>query len=260
MWSLPSGPGVLGQEASGWSGLPAAVTRAGAGTPACLTWSLGSFLRPPGRHLRAPGDCSRPQGDTRSPRNIELRLPPHPLQACGVKWPPGVQRAAFACPLLSAPPGCPTQEPLTPFARDFWFSRAFWFCADQAENVNGLGALGLAHRPRSMAWELQGYKPPSGSPAATPELRGAGPGLGSLTPGRTTSVRTLGSRVDRPWWRLIRAASTLLRQTCVPALGLGHGPSELELALNKPSGHRAPAARGGLAGTCGRTPASRVLP
>lgn len=206
MWSLPSGPGVLGQEAGGWSGLPAAVTRAGAGTPACLTWSLGSFLRPPGRHLRAPGDCPRPQGDTRSPRNSELRLPPHPLQACAVSWP----RGGAAGSIGLSPPLGPAALPHTGATHTFCqrlFSRAFWFCADQAENVNGLGALGLAHRPRSMAWGLQGYKPPSGSPAATPELRGAGPGLGSLTPGRTTSVRAPGSGVDRPWRRLIRAAS-----------------------------------------------------
>lgn len=109
LWPLPSGPGVLGQQAGGWSGLPAAVARAsGAGTPACLSWSLGSFLR----HLKAPGDCPRPQGDTGIRRDSELRLPAGSEGALG--------RAAGSIGL--SPPqahrAAPPQEPLTPSARD----------------------------------------------------------------------------------------------------------------------------------------------
>ncbi|XP_059021442.1 maestro heat-like repeat-containing protein family member 1 isoform X3 [Mustela lutreola] len=115
LWSLPSGPGVLGQEASGWSGLPAAVTRAGAGTPACLTWSHSCALwgGTSGLQVTAPGH--RATHEARGTVSSGY-LPTH-CRPAGSSGPRGCSGQHLLVP-SSRPPGCPTQEPLTPFARD----------------------------------------------------------------------------------------------------------------------------------------------
>lgn len=71
-----------------WVELLAGRGRQRAWASDCLSCSLGSFLGPPQRHIRAPDDCPGSQGQQRKPSDSELRPPPHPLQARGVRVAP----------------------------------------------------------------------------------------------------------------------------------------------------------------------------